>query len=1008
MVLYVATALLGTTLFFFLHHLGNQISYKTAVQRFVEEFETYSRNEGYTRRFITPFEYCQMAGMVLAGSKKSDESPLYQAILPKGPTLWDSGPHDLQDYCEELAAEVNGRELRPSFSKLRYWWGKKAVFALALPYLSVAELRNLVRFGSYAGWIALAAILLLFAPRTLFIISPLVVLGAFASGIRYFSDFVNGLPYMFTVWSSAALALLLLGRMPSRMTPADHHQLIRFFCFIVGLTSAYLSTLDGHTILLITLIGLLIYFGSGQLNSTERRRLAAWCIGLYVVGFIASYGLGLTVKIVGSKCLIPDWLGGQQFCGADIAFSDQAMGYVQRTIWEISFSLRESLEGIPLLEHVVHVLPTLDDDPWYRRINRISLLTDYWTFAGIRNELWSALLTWVWILLLLVSTAVAMMRSRQRRTDLLQSTIWIWVLISLVTLQLLVSNDLHYRISRYVFVLCGMSMSCVLLALMETRFSTWNSQAAKGFQWPNFLRQNNFRYAAWTGLVLFTALLYATRGEISFKRVQDIVETGLEESTRIASGPFDLYLDDNTLVYVKKPCVYRDLINPFFLHIFPVDRSDLAQDRQQYDFNNLDFGFGSRPFYYQLMTSNAPIFLSGGQCFVLHDLPDYPIAAIRTGQYRSGKRPVSGKAPVWKATFNMTALKRADTTVQVEEYPKIPFDSLDERRVFERFDTPGLWTSSDSAYVINLLASKSAIIHSNFNVYLIGDRLVYAKQPCRRKDVVVPFVLHVYPLDWNDLPAHRRQYPTDDLDFEFQEFGHQVERTCLAIRHLPAYPIVAIHTGQGYLAGLDPRIKSFSTHEASANIYQFGEDTYVGRRILFSFENDWERWKSDDDAIVKPTLQDMHDYLPFITRSVGTGFLTSYQPALDGKRDVPTGQALSPMFTATAADYLVVLIRGGEEEGNLGLRLFADEQLWAILRGTRPEEGLDIVFYSLAEVADKILRLELFDYETQYSIALDHVMLMRRAATGLPIDNKLYWEGRFNFLEQASYGENKR
>ena len=94
----------------------------------------------------------------------------------------------------------------------------------------------------------------------------------------------------------------------------------------------------------------------------------------------------------------------------------------------------------------------------------------------------------------------------------------------------------------------------------------------------------------------------------------------------MADGPiiradFDVYLDDYSLIYVKEGCRAEDLDARFFLHVFPVDPADLPEHRRQHGFDNLDFDFNSHGF------------LTGRQCIAARDLPDYPIAAIRTGQY---------------------------------------------------------------------------------------------------------------------------------------------------------------------------------------------------------------------------------------------------------------------------------------------------------------------------------------------------------------------------------------
>ena len=84
---------------------------------------------------------------------------------------------------------------------------------------------------------------------------------------------------------------------------------------------------------------------------------------------------------------------------------------------------------------------------------------------------------------------------------------------------------------------------------------------------------------------------------------------------------FDIYINDNTLAYVKEPCARADTEATFFLHLVPADVADLPAERKQYGFDNLDFdydGFAATSL--------------GGRCLAKRSLPDYPIARIRTGQ----------------------------------------------------------------------------------------------------------------------------------------------------------------------------------------------------------------------------------------------------------------------------------------------------------------------------------------------------------------------------------------
>ncbi len=108
---------------------------------------------------------------------------------------------------------------------------------------------------------------------------------------------------------------------------------------------------------------------------------------------------------------------------------------------------------------------------------------------------------------------------------------------------------------------------------------------------------------------------------------------GLEPVIR---SNFDVYFTGNSLVYEKQSCRYpTDVEAPFFVHVFPMNRNDLPDRRRQFQFDNLDFRFRS---------IGREV---GGTCFAIRHLPDYPIAAIRTGQY-------TGEGQVWEGNFDIT------------------------------------------------------------------------------------------------------------------------------------------------------------------------------------------------------------------------------------------------------------------------------------------------------------------------------------------------------------------
>ena len=89
-------------------------------------------------------------------------------------------------------------------------------------------------------------------------------------------------------------------------------------------------------------------------------------------------------------------------------------------------------------------------------------------------------------------------------------------------------------------------------------------------------------------------------------------------------------------------------------------------------------------------------------------------------------------------------------------------------------------------------------IRSRFNVYLDQDqnRLVYTRDQCTGADLNANFLLRLIPVDVDDLPSHRKQYGFDNLDFAFRDHRPIEGGVCVARRELPDYGIAAIRTGQ--------------------------------------------------------------------------------------------------------------------------------------------------------------------------------------------------------------------
>ena len=207
---------------------------------------------------------------------------------------------------------------------------------------------------------------------------------------------------------------------------------------------------------------------------------------------------------------------------------------------------------------------------------------------------------------------------------------------------------------------------------------------------------------------------------------------------------FEVFLDRksgrNRLFYAKDDCTPTEYATLVTLHIYPGNRADLPAEHRDNGFDNRDFAlsnYGGRP---------------GGACIAVVFLPDYPIAAIRTGQAGS-----------WETNL----------------YP--PADPEQLR----------------AAYAA--LSTIQPAARSNFDLYLRDDRLIYRRETCSDADIAAGFFLHILPQDVANLPAERRPAGFANLDFAFARYGGSFDGKCLATIPLPDYPIKAIRTGQHIL-----------------------------------------------------------------------------------------------------------------------------------------------------------------------------------------------------------------
>ena len=183
------------------------------------------------------------------------------------------------------------------------------------------------------------------------------------------------------------------------------------------------------------------------------------------------------------------------------------------------------------------------------------------------------------------------------------------------------------------------------------------------------------------------------------------------------------------MVYVRDGCEVSDLETRAFLHVHPVDRGDVHPVFT-------DQGYGWHRRHFALERYGARI---DGDCVAVVHLPDYPIAAIRTGQY----------APEWAE-----GVRRG-------------------------------------------VADVEPAARARFTVWLDGRALTYVRDACTEEDAAARFFLHVQPVDAGDLPVGREGSGFDNLDFDFHWRGAFTgDGGCALVVNLPDYPIASVRTGQ--------------------------------------------------------------------------------------------------------------------------------------------------------------------------------------------------------------------
>lgn len=214
--------------------------------------------------------------------------------------------------------------------------------------------------------------------------------------------------------------------------------------------------------------------------------------------------------------------------------------------------------------------------------------------------------------------------------------------------------------------------------------------------------------------------------------LQSFYEEALASEPILLNAAFDVRLVDGALAFVKEPCASSFVTEPAF------SARITPADADDLPYWLRDGGFERA--WFPLDGHGA---LADGRCVARVALPDYPIADV----------------DVWWS--------------------------------------PDL-LSPDEARGIMRRAARAGppLARSVYDVYLNDGDLVYAQEPCDPGGTERRFFLHVVPRREADLPAERRQYGFDNLDFDFWPRGALLDEACVAVVRLPDYPMTSIRTGQ--------------------------------------------------------------------------------------------------------------------------------------------------------------------------------------------------------------------
>lgn len=528
--LLMVVAISGTAVFFFLHYLGNRIMPHDLALYRVQDLETEFSDEKFLRRYHDPYEDCELSASVVRSAKaQAVGRSLHSAILPQGYL----GYGEFLDPCAAFLDMVRGGDPEPVLLKTRYWWGNKVLHTFGLRFLSLAQFRQTLEIAIYLAYGALIVSLAMLAPRAALVAFPLSVFGAFYSGVPYFADASNGVPYLWALLAAVILSMLMRWPLSSLrpLIKVDPPAIVQkvgavttLFCFVAGMISSFLFFMDGHIVLAVTLFGLVAWFGSPGFEVRDRAQRVSLIFASYIIGFLACYVLNQMVKVI-----------------VDGIFYRDVPLDLGRSVLANFWSGLVGLDGPLPLAKGLHL---------------------FWTI-GLGGAATGKFLSVLSLVAFGVAILIAVQRTRRGHWDLLWDVLLIVVLMTVVFLWLVVPNDIAGRASRFLFINYGLAWSCLILAIMKIG---WRSRAVIGASL----------------ITLLSVWLW-----VRFDRVEDIRQSyeRVMDDNAIVAHPFKVYLveSNGTAIYAKENCNAKDVVPEFWVVLgFVTYNSDRQRIRYEW------------------------------------------------------------------------------------------------------------------------------------------------------------------------------------------------------------------------------------------------------------------------------------------------------------------------------------------------------------------------------------------------------------------------------------------